>query len=305
MLFWLRFRCIQAYRLLQATGWGILLLLLVVTAGLWLQVLQGLTQLAAWQVGLAAHAGIGLLHLRRTDGNFLRQSQWPLTHLLLVDYGFILLPIGLFLCLSMHFWAVIELFSALIWAFLPLRAGIAQTSRTALSLPFISPLAYEWYSIIRSQGAVLLLGGLLQLGTWYHFGFFLAGGAVVLLALPAGFDHVGPHILLPQNRQEFVRRWRALAKVLHCFLLPGYLLMVLFQPEWWWLVAYVFAAAEIYLLLCFAYKLNAWQPGRVRVYNATVLAISWMFLLLPGLIVIPLGQSLWFLRKINQRLLRS
>ena len=152
---------------------------------------------------------------------------------------------------------------------------------------------------------LLVLAGLLQLGAWFHFGFFLAGSALVLLTLPAGFDHVGPRIMLPQSRQEFVHRWRVLAKVLHCFLLPGYVLLVFFQTEWWWLALYVFAAAEIYLLLCFAYKINAWQPGRVRVYNATVLAISWMFLLLPGLVFIPLGQSLWFLRKINQRLLRS
>jgi len=145
------------------------------------------------------------------------------------------------------------------------------------------------------------LGLAVATGYMAAFRLFLAGAAVVLLALPAGFDPVGPGIMLPQSREAFVRRWRALARVLHILLLPGYLLLLTFQMEQWWLALYVFAAAEIYLLLCFVYKLQAWQPGRVRAYNATVLSLSWMFLLLPGLAVVPLGQSLWFLQKIRQR----
>lgn len=301
MMFWLRFRLTQVYRLLQATGWGILLLLLAVTAGLWLQALQGLTTLADWQIGAAAHAGIGLLHLRRSDGRFLRQSQRHLPSLLLVDYGLILLPFALFLVSFFRFWAVASLITVLMWAFVPLRNHSGTSRSKVLPLSFISPLAFEWYNIARSQGLLLLLGILLSLGAGWHFGFFLGGAALTLLALPAGFDPVGPYIMLPQSRSEFVRRWRALARVLHLALLPGYLLMLVFQIKYWWLVLYVFGAAEIYLLLCFVYKLQSWQPDRVRAYNATVLSLSWMFLLLPGLVVVPLGQSLWFFRKIYQR----
>jgi hypothetical protein len=305
MLFWLRFRLAQVYRLLQDTGWGILLLLIVVTAGLWLRALQGLSVLADWQIGAAAHAGIGFLHLRRADGRFLRQSQRHLPDLLLIDYGLILLPFALFLGLFFRFWAVIGLLTALAWAFAPLRAELRTSDQKVLPLPVISPVAFEWYHIIRSQGLLLLLGILLQLGTGRHFGFFAGGAALVLLTLPAGFDYVGPHTMLPQSSPEFVRRWRALAKVLHLTLLPGYLLMLAFQIKYWWLALYVFGAAEIYLLLCFVFKLHSWQPDRARAYNATVLGLSWMFLLLPGLIVVPLGQGLWFFRKIRQRFFNS
>lgn len=301
MLFWFRFRCAQIYRLLSATGWGILLVLVVVTAGVWLQGLYLLTQLQAWQIGLTAQVGIGLLHLRRTDGCFLQQGQRFLPGLLLVDYGLLLLPFGVFLALSFHFWATLALTTAIIWAFVPLRRPFERSRKKVLPLPFIPPTAFEWFTILRMQALMVLAGLLLQVGVCWHFGFFLAGSALLLLALPAGFDPVGPRILLPLDRRAFIQRWRALARILQLLLLPGYLLLCLFQKEWWWLTLYVFAAAEIYLLLCFVYQINAWQPDRVRVYNATVLSFSWMFLLLPGLILIPLGQALWFLYKVDQR----
>lgn len=301
MLFWLHFRLVQTYRLLKTTGWMILLVLVFATAGLWSQGLHLLTQLNAWQIGLIAHIGIGVLHLRRTDGPFLRQSQRFLPGLLGVDYGLILLPFALFLGLSGHILAAFALSTAIIWAFIPLRRQIGSSISKVLPLPFIPPLAFEWYLIIRSQGILLLLGVLLQLGSCWHFGFFIAGSAVVLLALPAGFDPVGPHHMLPRSRRELMRRCRALATILHLFLLPGYGLLLLFQRPVWWLVPYVFAASEIFLLLCLLYKINAWQPGRTRAYNATILSLSWIFMLLPGLILIPLGQIFWFLYQVDHR----
>jgi hypothetical protein len=301
-MFWITFRLRQVMRLLHAAGLGLLLVLLVVTVGLWLKVLTLFFEAPDWGIAAMVHAALAWIHYQRRDEAFLRQSLRPVWQFALADYVLLLVPLCLLLAFAERYLAIPGVMTATLWALIPLRKpGAALRAQPLFSLAWIPFRAYEWYFVVRAQWPLLILGLLFFGATIFHFGFFIAGCFIGLMSLPLGFEHLAPANMQAQTYREWWQRWRLLAKVMHGYLLPGYLTLLLFQGAYWPLGLYAAFAFESFLLLCFTGSALAWQPERRRIYGDSLNAVMLILLLIPGGVLVVAGLAIWRLIKIYNR----
>ena len=298
-LFWITFRLRQTLRLLHAAGLGLLLVLLVATVGLWLKVLTLFFEAPDWGIAAMTHAGVAWLHNQRCDVAFLRQSLRPVWQFALADYVLLLTPLCLLLAFAERYMAIPYVATAILWAMVPMRQhGAALRAKPLFPLNWIPIRAYEWYFVVRAQWPLLILGLLFFGATVYHFGFFIAGCFIGLICLSPGFEHLAPASMQAKTGREFIRRWRLLARVMHGYLLPGYLILLVCQTAYWPLGLYAAFAFESFLLLCLAGNVLAWQPERRRTYGDSLNAIMLLLLVLPGGVLVVAGLAIWRLIKI-------
>jgi hypothetical protein len=301
-MFWITFRLHQAVRLLHAAGLGLLVLLLVITAGLWLKVLTLFFEAPDWGIAAMVHAAVAWLHGQRRDMTFLRQSIRPIWQFALTDYVLLLSPLCLLLLFSERYMALPGVLTAILWAFAPMRnPDQTQRAKPLFSLNLLPVQAYEWFFVVRTQWPLLILGLLFFGATVFHFGFFIAGCFVGLICLPPGFTHLAPASMQATTRHSLLRRWRLLAKPMHLFLLPGYLILCFFQTAYWPLGLYAAFAFESFLLLCYTGSVLAWQPERRRIYSDSLHSILLLLSLIPGGILVVAGLAAWRLIQVYKR----
>ena len=299
----IRFR--QLYRMLRATGWGILAVLVLVTAGLWIPALVRLETLTPT---LALGAGLVLaafIHFNRSDGSLTRQMALPVGQTGLVDTALALSP-GVVLLLLMGNWpAALAFTGGLAVAALPM-GGLAGAWRkkAKFSIPVLPADLFEWRSGIRRYPLGWLLSGLLQWGAGLHMGFFLAALGIGLVLLGTLFESLEPKELLPEGQYALLRKWRRYALALHIFFLPAYTLGLLGQAMPFWLVLYGLAALETLLALLFFYKYSVWRPGLEQATGSAFTTIGLLLVLIPGGILAAVPLAGWVaykgIRQMNQ-----
>ncbi len=286
----LRFK--QVYRMLRETGWGILLVLLVVTAGLWIPVLARLADLSP---ALAASAGLvlaGWLHLGRQDGTFLEQTTLPAWKICLMDTMFILLPGAVFFLLSANYGAAAAWGCGIAVVLLP-NGALSNMRYLApkFTLPGVPLNLFEWHTSFRGFPAGWLFAVFLQFGAWYHIAFFLAAIILGMLLLSMVFQFVEPIALLPHSTRALFARWRQYALWTLVFFLPGILSALVWQTDYGWLILYAVVALETYLMLVFFYKYTIWRPGLQDVSGNSHAMIGLLLVLTPGGLLIALPMA--------------
>lgn len=298
MAYFIFIRIKQAYRLLQETGWAILLVLVVVTAALWVPALDKLSQATPSQA-LFLSLIIGLaLQLSRKDRTFLQQLALPAPLVCLADLCLLLGMPAAFLLATGNYLAALAMAGGLGAALLPpgLAAGI-RTGRANLSLAVIPLFLFELRATGRQQAGGWLLTALLQAGIWLHIGFFLGTLLLGLVLLSSSFEYLEPKELLPVHHRELIRKWRRTAAIFHLFFSPAYLQVLIWQPGYFWLLVYAIAALETQLALVFFYKYALWQPGVQRLSATLYTAIGLILILLPGGILIAVPLAAWTTRR--------
>jgi len=295
MWFLFSVRLKQVYRMLNATGWGILLVLLVVTAGLWIPALARLAEIGPVLAGaLGFLLGI-LIQSSRADRTFLQKVELPTWKIYLLDLSMALLPVSLLL-LVLGNWLAAPCFlcAGLLAALLPAGqlTGVGNW-KARFEIPLIPPDLFEWRAAIRRFPLGWLLVGVLQWGAGFHIAFPLVSLGAGLMLLGAVFEFAEPKELLPIDQRALLRKWRRYALALHLFFLPGYLIAAFWQWEYIWLILYAALALEAMLALLFFYKYSVWQPGLERVSGSVFTAIGLVLVLLPGGILAALPMAVW------------
>lgn len=294
MMFFLKVRLRQAFRLLRMAGWGILLILVLVTAGIWapaLSHLGGMSPVFACGLGWLL---VGIVHLGRSDAPFIRQMELPAGQVFLLDTGLMLLP-GSMLFLGLGNWpAALAFLSGIVVLALPAGCLAGRWQKKArFSLPFIPCDLFELRAAVRRYPLGWALAGLLQLGATHHIAFFLGAVAAGLLLLGTVFEFLEPKELLPDSRRALLSKWRRNALALHLFYLPAYGLAALGQSGHGWLILYAAAALETLLALLFFYKYSIWRPGSERISGGVFTAIGLLLVFLPGGILAAIPMAVW------------
>lgn len=296
-------RLLQAFRLLRGAGWGILVILVLVTAGIWAPVLMSLVDLTPQLAG-----GLGIfiaatLHLGRSDAQFIRQMRWPVWQICLLDTCLFLLP-GAILFLVLGNWSAAAAFCTGLGVIALPAGGFAGqwTKKAGFPVPLIPVTLFEWRASIRRYLPFWVLAGLLQLGAFHHIAFFLVAIATGMLLLGAVFEFLEPKELVPPNRKALLSRWRQNALALHLFYAPGYVLALAGHPGQFWLILYAGAALETLLALSFFYKYSVWSPGLERVSGGVFTAIGMLLALVPGGLLIAIPMSIWISWKAVRRM---
>ena len=303
MGFLCKLRWKQIYRALRETGWGILLVLLVVTAGLWAPALLRLADLSP---GLAAAAGFGIagwLHLGRKDSGFLQQTALPAWKVCLLDTGLLLLPGTVFFLFSANYAAAAAWSSGIAVVFLP-NSALAHVRYlapkfTVAGVPF---QLFELHTSFRGFPAGWLLARLLQLVVWYHIAFFLAAVILGMLLVSMTFQYVEPVALLPRSTSAMWVKWRQYALLFLVFFAPGILLASCWQTDYIWLILYAVIALETYFMLTFFYKYAVWRPGLQGISGNTYSLIGLLLVLMPGGLLIAWPMAAWVAFRANRQM---
>lgn len=297
-----RFR--QLIRLLQAAGWGILLVLLVVTAGLWIPLMARFSALNVLQVAVLGLFSGSALQLFRPDFRFLRQAALPAWRICLLDTLLLLSPFAVLLLVFGNWPAALTLpAGGLLANWLPAgRMAGALARKARFTLPFLPPDLFEFHTAVRRYPPAWLLVAALQAGSGFHIAFFLVAVALGLLLLGTVFEFAEPKELLPSGKPELWRKWRRNSAAIQFFFLPAYGLALFGQPEYAWLVLYAALSLAVLLTLLFFYKYSVWQPGLERLGGGPFAAIGMLCVLLPGGILIALPMSIWTARKAFRRM---
>lgn len=295
MFFWIEFRLVQFFRLLRRAGFGLLLVTLVLMVPFLAKILESLAAAPDMYLALGGILLVGLIHGYRADRRFLEQGALSPQWYCAIDYTLILSLLVLFFVVSGRF-MVLGMFGGLVWTFLPpgFLRSVVKSSRV-MSLPdWIPAQAIESRLLIRGQWPGWVFAGMILLATFFHFAFYLGAMSIGLLLISASMEHLEPYPMLPVNTASFVKRWRAGANMMYCWLAPGALYLLVFQPVWWPMVLYVVAVYELYWLFGLCYKYSAWAPGRRRVYAGAAPSIAMLFAIVPGGIIALAGMAGWF-----------
>jgi hypothetical protein len=295
MTFWLQFRLLQAFRVLKSAGWGILLVLLVVSAALWVKALESWSLVSPGMAVLIAVAATGAVHLYRSDRSFMERGHLPVWQYLCVDYACIAVIFAIIPLLRFNIGAAVGSFAGLLWIGLPPGIWHSKRSQQMTWTPgFIPVAAYEWRMIVRSQWLGWIFAIVLVIATYFHEAFYLAGMFAGLLLIPQGFDYLEPFSMLPEDSKALLRRWRMNARVMYYWLLPAAAVLLIKNYHWAPVVVYVIVLYEFFLLLCTCYKYLAWAPGRRRSYNGTAMGVVTIMAAIPGGIIVVVGMALWY-----------
>jgi len=282
----------QVYRALRETGWGILLVLLLVTAGLWVPALTRLADLSPVLAGAVGLVFADWLHLGRRDGTFLQQTALPAWKVCLLDTGLLLLPGVVFFLLSKNYGAAAAWGCGIAAVLLP-NGALANMRYLApkFTLPGVPLNLFEWQTSFRGFPAGWLLAVFLQFGAWYHIAFLLAAIILGMLLWSMAFQYVEPIALLPRSTRALFAKWRQYALWTLVFFLPGVLLAAAWQTDYTWLILYAVVALEIYLMLVFFYKYAVWRPGLQGVSGNSHAMIGLLLVLMPGGLLIALPMA--------------
>lgn len=294
MWFLCKLRFKQAYRLLQETGWGILLILVLVTAGLWAPALIWLSDLPARHALVIGLALAGWLHLWRSDRDFLHQTERHPWKVYFLDTSLLLLPGTIFFLLSKNFDAAAAWYFGAVVVLLPgsTLANI-RYMQPRFDVPWMPVQWFELYTSLRSFPAGWVLAALLQLGTWDHIAFFVAAIVWGLMLASSMFQTIEPGVLLPRGQRSLLAKWRHYALLWFIFYLPGTVQALIWQTDYLWLVAYALVALEAYLALVFFYKYAVWRPGLQGLSGNAYGAVGILLVLIPGMLLIALPMVVW------------
>ena len=202
MHYFILIRLKQAYRLLQEAGWGLLLVLIVVTAALWIAALDELARATPYTVlALSLLTGFGI-QLSRTDRSFLEKLTTPTWKVYLGDLCLVLAPLALFLVLVGNLSAAPAMLTGLVAALFPpgILAGV-WTRKSTIRIPFLPPGLFELQAAVRRYPWAWAAAFLLQFGVWHHFAFFLGAKFIGLILLGSTFEYLEPKDLLPADRR--------------------------------------------------------------------------------------------------------
>jgi len=294
MGFLCKLRLKQLYRALRETGWGILLVLVVVTAGLWIPALARVADLSPTIAGAAGLVLAAWLHLGRRDGIFLQQTALPAWKICLLDTALILLPGIIFFLLSANYRAAAAWGCGIAVVLFP-NSALANVQYLApkFTLPGVPLSLFEWHASLRSFPAGWPAVVLLQFGAGYHIAFLLVAVILGMMLISTMFQHLEPIALLPRNSRVMWAKWRQYALLVPMFFLPGVLQALIWQTDYVWLILYAAVALETYLLLAFFYKYAVWRPGLQGISGNSYSLIGLLLVLMPGGLLIALPMAAW------------
>jgi hypothetical protein len=279
----LTLRLRQAARLLHSAGPGYLLLLLLVTAGLWLSVLGSLNELTPAVALVLGALLVGLVHLRRGDIAFLLKLEVPIRALLLCEYLLLLLPITILILLfgrseaAGTFWA-----SGTLSLILPLHTSTGRRYGWMPALHWLPLRLFELRIALRRNWLGFGLAWGLGLASFQHFAFYIASAAITGLLLMPAFEAFEAKDLIHYSQNFLWKKFGQNLQAVLIAMIPATTLLLLFQPAYWFLAAGALVYFTFLLFFAIIYKYACYRPGLKSVPPGNFTAIYLILLLIPG-----------------------
>lgn len=306
MLYFLRFRCLQAWRAIRDVGWGNLVVILPLLIVLSLAILQAIdTYQHPLSVGLWGLTLLGF-HRYRKDVDFLRKLGFFLPLLFAVEYALLSLPMLIALLALGQFVNALYLIPTLA------LLSVIPPSPPAISLPqFPVPqrfpdYLFEWKTALRRQLPFLVFLYALGLLAAYWTAVPIVVAFLLSLAAASAYEWLEDKELIEvQSGSDFLRRKvsRALL-VFHIALLPLGVSYLVFNYPYWYLWLIVLFANSLVLCFAICYKYAVYQPRRRRAFAGFPITIFACLSLVPFFLPVGIGFCWMYWRKAEWNLLQ-
>lgn len=267
---------------------------------------------------------IGAIHLSRKDKHFLNSITQKSYLINWSEYLLLSLPVLVAFAIY-HNWqgilgvlAIIFLIPILfhktinhsllgsVFRFILNPINVKFDLNTNFSIPFLSPLAFEWITGIRRSFIALVPVYLIV--TCFSFKLLVAPIGIIVLALfISGFYYEGESRELievfAKSPKEFIwRKIKMACTQLVCIALPILLISLIFQTETWFynIIALVLSALILAITIILKYSLFAENSNLNK--NGNITAINIAGILLPIIWPLPLIMGIIHYRKALKKL---
>lgn len=301
------FRLKQGFRILKDIGIVLLVLLLPLLMILVLRVLELASTQNPFVVAGLIMISLLSMHFVRQDIGLLKLFKTPLPIIFFVEYTLILLPFTSTILFLGNWETPLYIHvGLLIVALLPTSLYKKTTKKnTVFALEWIPLGLFEWRSGFRKYGGLIafiyLLGFVLPLfkGTIFILVFLL------VVTITSFFEHLEGkelvEILNDKNRLLQQKAWM-MTRTFHLFLLPHYILFLIFHLQYWYLLLLLIIIAELILLFSLCYKYTSYRPDSQRIYMQIPLAFYAASMLIPFLQPLGIIMVVYFWRKAQRNL---
>lgn len=267
---------------------------------------------------LSANASLGifiaincLLFFRRKDHAFIEDMPLSKFRYYAVDHALVSFPFLLLLLAFAKFqtllFCVIALFGlVLLFSFLPSSAQNTQRFQWRnLNWGFIPPKYFEWRFLLKRYALFLVLLYILAIVFVKYQAVLPVVALLMIILMLSCFEHFEPKELIFTKTDPARFLFKVLLKntwPVQLGLVPLYILYAYTHPSLYLVLILVIVAVQSGICFGVFYKYSMYDPFRKKLYGGALSNLFVFFLIVPGLVLICVGLSVWTYFKARRNL---
>lgn len=296
ILYILRLRAKQLYRILQDIGWVLLAVFLLVSFGMFFSAGASLMKIDSWYAIPGWFILLLSIDYSRKDKAFLvsifqdTKSLW--LHYL-TEYTLMSLPILVFQSFLQN-WLVLLLLIIVILliSWLALHLIRAETTFSKLSLSFIPIRFFEFKFFVESNGFAFLMLWFVGMCGIFHYAFLLIFLFIVVFILPSMLVHFEPREMIKYHHLFIWKKVLNIALPTFAYISLPVIFTLWFQADMAGVVLYGVACVLVSYFMALVLKYGAYSPARPKYEMSNIAAVLLLLVVLPGGILITLFYTL-------------
>jgi len=293
----LSLRIKQIARAIHAAGIGLVILMLIISVGVLLQLLNNLLLLPAYYAIFLVSLIITTLHINRKDLTFLKSitsSKPQFSFLLFTEYSLLIIPVIIFQFLQYQFW----IGSALLLppALLAFFSDIIKPSKAIFvkkSISFFPLQAFELKFFIEKRKLSIFICYIIAYLSFLHIAFFLISIFCCAVLLLEAFKMIEPREMIHWHKKFLARKLMLNIKLLGILFIPPVIIALSFNWDLKWVIIYALFYLLTIAFLSINYKYAHFSPLYNSIESASVLIILLLLGILPGGILIGAGFGVY------------
>jgi hypothetical protein len=224
------------------------------------------------------------IHFARKDDSFLRKLNLSKKIILATEYNILLFPFSLFLA-YFHQWSIILLGHILVTCviFIPVSTNRRTRSSTDKFVKWIPEYLFEWRSYFRQHPFFPFVCYILTLLFCFYTYTVPIGLLLLLSIIPNVFNSLESKDLIENYTENSDFLWSKIkdhSYFVHLFLLPLYLLFLVFHYQLWYVLVIFLFLIEFSICFSLLYKYSQFHVSRSNVHNQFPFVISFIAFLL-------------------------
>ncbi len=305
LLYILKFRLKQTWRLFEEAGWGYLIVLLLLLLGVMMRSLDWLAMApphySCWAVGLI----LGGFHLRRQDGLFVKTLSQTPAFVYFSEYLLLVSPLLVFFIFYSNFFHILLLILTIgIISVVPTGVRDLRSLSSEIDFRWIPLEAFEWRSGFRRMFVgILFLNIIGILGSFYVWGILV----LVLLALTVAsfYDWTESRALFNvfyYKGNFIVSKIKIGVGLFLLSSLPVLLFWIVLNMQLWYISVVVLILGAFIVAFSILYKYAHYFPDRIRLYNSVAIGLFTGAVLLGVFIPVAIGFFIFYWYKCKNHL---
>jgi hypothetical protein len=297
ILYILRLRAKQLFRILQDIGWILFAVFLLVSFGMFFSVGASLMKIDSWYAVPGWFTLLLLIDYGRKDKAFLVsifQDQKSLWLHYLTEYTLMSLPILIFHSFLQN-WVILWLLLivVLLISLISLYLKKPETTFSKLSLAFIPIRFFEFKFFVESFWFSFLFLGLIGISGLLHYALFLIFIFIVVLMAPTMLTHFEAREMIVYHPFFIWKKVLNFALPMTLYVTIPLIITLLYHADMAGVVLYGVACLLVSCFLSVVLKYGVYTPVRSKFEMSNVASVLLLFMLLPGGILITLFYTLF------------